>query len=111
MYVASPLGCLGGFNIPYYTKEKILTKEHIFSQFIGDTELKMYIPDNMKLSAITRELLLAILFYIKREKYLSLYSLYKKTKLQRATTGNKIFDIKIDPSHIDKLNNYVSVEM
>ena len=106
-----PLGCLGGFNIPYYTKEKILTKQHIYSQFIGDTDLKMYVPDDLKLSAITRELLLAILFYIKREKYLALYALYKKTKLQRATTGSKIFDIKIDPSYIDKLNNYTSVEV
>lgn len=105
-----PLGCLGGFNIPYYTK-KILTKQHIYSQFIGDTDLKMYVSDDLKLSAITRELLLAILFYIKREKYLALYVLYKKAKLQRATTGSKIFDIKIDPSYIDKLNNYTSVEV
>ena len=40
-----------------------------------------------------------------------IYALYKNTKLQRTTTGNKIFDIKIDPLYIDKLNNCTSIEV
>ena len=63
--------------VPYYTMEKLLTKEHIFSKFINDEELLQYIPSNEKLSSLTRKLLLSILAYIKKEKYLELYGIQK----------------------------------
>ena len=72
---------MGGFNIPYFSKERILTKQYIFQQFVGDNELQKYLPNNLKLTSITRELLLSILFYVKRDKYLNLYGIYKTKKV------------------------------
>ena len=100
---------MGGFNLPYYTKDKILTKEHIFSQFINDEELLKYIPTGVKPSSLTRELLLSILAYIRKEKYLSLYGIYKATKLQKSTTGSKNYDLKIQNNFVDKFREYISV--
>ena len=100
---------MGGFNLPYYTKDKILTKEHIFAQFVGDEELLKYIPTGVKPSNLTRELLLSILAYIKKEKYLSLYGIYKAAKLQKCTTGNKNYDLKIQNNFADKFKEYISV--
>lgn len=77
-------------------KENILTKKHIFTQFLGDEELLKYIPTGVKLSPLTRELLLSILAYIKKDKYLALYGIYKSTTLQRSTTGNESYDLKIN---------------
>lgn len=100
---------MGGFNLPYYTKDNILTKKHIFEQFQNDDELLKYIPTGVKSSGLTRELLLSILAYIKKEKYLALYGIYKATKLQRSTVGTKNYDIKIQPNFIEKINEYISV--
>jgi hypothetical protein len=49
------------------------------------------------------------LAYIKKEKYLLLYGIYKTTKLQRSTTGSKNYDIKIESDFVDKIKEYVSV--
>ena len=81
-------GFFQGFNLPYYTKEKLLTKEHIFSQLKDDEELQKYMPTGVKLSFMARKILLSILAYIKKEKYLALYGIYKATNLQRFITGN-----------------------
>lgn len=103
------LGCFGGFNLPYYTKENILTKNHIFSQFLDDEELLKYIPTGAKLSSLTRELLLSILAYIRKDKYLALYGIYKSTKLQRSTTGNKSYDLTVQQNFVEKIKEYISV--
>ena len=86
-----------------------MTKDHIFSHFLGDDELGKYIPTNVKPSSLSRELLLSILAYIRKDKYLSLYGIYKVTKLQRSTTGYKNYDIKIDNNFVEKIQQFVSV--
>ena len=103
------MGCIGGLNLPYYTKEKILTKDHIFSQFVDDEELGKYIPTGVKSSSLSRELLLSILAYIRKDKYLSLYGLYKASKLQRSTVGYKNYDIKIGNDFAEKIREFISV--
>ena len=95
--------------MPYYTKDKILTKEHIFSQFANDEELLKYIPTGVKPSSLTRELLLSILAYIKNDKFLNLYGIYKAAKLQKSTTGNKNYDLKIQNNFVEKFKEYISV--
>ena len=47
------------------------------------------------MKSITRELLLSILFYGNRAKYLSLYEEYKELQIQRTMTGNKKFIDKV----------------
>jgi hypothetical protein len=67
-----------------------------------------YIPTGAKVSSLTRELLLSILAYIKKDKYLELYGIYKATKLQRATMGTRNFDIKVQTNFIEKIKEFVS---
>ncbi len=100
------IGCLGGYNIPYFSKNKVLTKQYIFDLFIDDIELKKYIPDELKLHSITRELLLSILACVRKDKYLHLYSIYKQIKVERTTGNNKLFSLNIDENYLKKLSEY-----
>ena len=59
-----PLGCAGGFNIPYYSKNKQLTKDDIFKEFVGDDNLLSYIPDEPDIKSISREFLLSVLMQV-----------------------------------------------
>ena len=91
------------------TRKNLLTKAHIFSQFTNDDELKKFIPTDVKIASLTRELMLSILAYIRKDKYLSLYAIYKTTKLQRSTIGSKHYDIEIQSNFVDKIKEYISV--
>ena len=106
-----PLGCVGGFNIPYYSKNKQLTKEDIFKKFVGDENLLAFIPDDPDIKSISREFLLSVLFYASRDKYLSLYEQYKDLELQRSTTGNRKFIAKISEEMLLNLKNYNPVNI
>lgn len=106
-----PLGCFGGFNIPYFSKSKKLTKEDIYKKFIGDENLLSYLPDNPDVKSISRELLLSILFFANRDKYLSLYEEYKDLQIQRTTTGNKKYIAKITEEMLAHLRNFKPVNM
>lgn len=106
-----PLGCFGGFNIPYFSKSKKLTKEDIYKKFIGDENLLLYLPDNPDVKSISRELLLSILFFANREKYLSLYEEYKDLQIQRTTTGNKKYIANITEEMLAHLRNFKPVNM
>ena len=65
-----------GYEIPYFSKSKLLTKNHIIEQFNGDAELCKYLPDKVNKSTITREFLLSLLFNVRKDKYLHLYTMY-----------------------------------
>ena len=62
-----PLGSIGGYSLPYYTKENILTKAMIFKNFENDATLLQYLPSNPNLKTIPREFLLYILANVRRE--------------------------------------------
>ena len=106
-----PLGCFGGFSLPFYTKNKKLTKEYIFAKIINDENLLAYLPDNIQLTSITREFLLSILFYGARNKYLELYEEYKNIQIQKSTTGNKRFKAVVTNEIIDSLKNYNPIDL
>jgi len=106
-----PLGCFGGFNIPYFSKSKKLTKDDIFKKFIGDESLLIYLPDNPDMKSITRELLLSILFYGNRSKYLSLYEEYKELQIQRTTTGNRKYYAKVTEEMLSYLQNFKPINL
>lgn len=53
--------------------------------------------------------MLSILAYIPKDKYLSLYEIYKTTKLQRFIIRSKHYDIEIQSNFEDKLKEYISV--
>jgi len=106
-----PIGCLGGFNFPYFSKDKKLTKSHIFSEFIGDSNLMAYLPDEPDIRYLPREFLLSVLFFGARDKYLKLYEIYKDIQLQKSTTGNKKFFAKITPEMQGQLKNFKPVNL
>lgn len=105
-----PLGCFGGFNMPYYSKSKKLTKEDIFRKFEGDDNLLAYLPDEPDIKSISRELLLSILFYGDREKYLKLYEEYKDLEMQKSTTGNKKYIAQVSEEMLMHLRNFQPVD-
>ena len=106
-----PIGCMGGFNFPYYSKEKKLTKEDIYKNFVGDQALLAYLPDNPDIRCITREYLLSVLFFSNREKYLELYGKYKDIQIQKTTTGNKKFYAKITNEMLDRLRQFQPINL
>ena len=90
------LGQVGGYNLPYFSKLNLLTKENIIDQFTGDNELIKYVPDNCNRSTVTRSFLLSVLFNVNRNKYLALYDKYKRAKIEKSTAKGKIFEIDIN---------------
>ena len=82
---------MGGYHLPYYTKENLFTKDMLFKIFLNDADLLRYIPNNPNLRAIPRDFLLSVLANIRREKYAQLYSKYKEMKTERSTGSNKIY--------------------
>ena len=105
------LGSIGGYYLPYYTKENFLTKTMIFKEFEGDQILLQYLPGNPNINTISREFLLCILANIRREKYANMYSKYKEIKAQRSTVGNKIFKAQITNESINGLHNFTPVNL
>ena len=69
-----------GYDLPYFSKEKFLTKNHLIQQFTGDNELAKYLPDEINPSTVIRSFLFAFLFNVRRQKYLNLYMAYKDNK-------------------------------
>ena len=55
-----PLGTIGGYKFGHFTKSNSITKNHILQYFIGDNELMKYLPNDIKLTSINRELLLSV---------------------------------------------------
>ena len=106
-----PIGCFGGFNFPYFSKGKALTKDCIFKEFVNDENLLAYLPDNPDIRCISREFLLSILFYGAREKYLKLYEIYKDMQIQKSTTGNKKYIAQISEEMLEHLKNFQPVNL
>ena len=104
------LGQIGGYDLPYFSKDKLLTKKHIISLFDNDAELAKYLkylPNKINPSTVTRSFLLALLFNVKKDKYLSLYGLYKKKQKESSTTGGKSYNVSIAQSFLPYIENYV----
>lgn len=106
-----PLGSIGGYLLPYYTKENVLTKRMIFQNFIGDPELMMYLPNEPKIQTIPREFLLSVLANVKRDKYAQMYAKYKEIKIQRSTVGKKIYQAQITNEFKTGLQNFLPINL
>ena len=102
------LGEVGGYDLPYFSKDKFLTKSHIISQFNNDSELAKYLPDRTNPSTVTRSFLLALLFNVRPQKYSALYNAYKDKKKQASTTNGKIYQISVTQSFLTNIKNYTS---
>ena len=94
--------------MPYFSKNKLLTKDHIINQFTGDEQLLEYLPDKLNRSTVTRDFLLALLFNVKKEKYLHLYNLYKNQKINQIFFHWKIYEVNIKKNFTNNLVNFVT---
>ena len=83
----------------------------IFESFVGDEELMLYLTNNCKLQTIPREFLLSILANVRREKFANLYAAYKQIKIQRSTTGKKIYQANITNAFYHGLQNFTSINL
>ena len=92
--------------MPYFSKEKFLTKSHFVQQFTGDNELAKYLPDETNPSTITRSFLFALLFNVRRQKYLNLYTAYKEKKKEYSTTHGKLYKIEINNEFVSHIKNF-----
>ena len=83
------MGAIGGYDLPYFTNDKFMTKTHIISWFNNDLELAKYLQDKISPNTVTRSFLLALLFNIRKEKYLNLYGFYEQKRKEASTIGDK----------------------
>ena len=111
MQKITPIRVLWGLNFLYYSKNKKLVKEHIFKEFENDENLLCYLPDSPDIKSLSRELLLSILFYANREKYLNLYEQYKNLQIQGYRTGNKKFVAQITTELLNHLKNFQPINL
>ena len=102
------LGQIGGYSLPYFSKTKNLTKDHIIQQFVNDKELLEYLPDSLDKSTITRDFLLALLFNVKRDKYAKLYNIYKNQAANNAIGNGKIYQVEVKNIFAENINNFQS---
>lgn len=100
------LGQIGGYDIPYFSKGNLLTKNHIIEQFNNDYELSQYLPDSVNRSTITRSFLLSLLYNIRKDKYLYLYNIYKKQKANKSYFNGKVYEINITPDYAKNIQQY-----
>lgn len=107
-YQLLKLGEIGGYDLPYFSKDKFLTKNYIISQFTNDIELVKYLPDQVSPSTVTRSFLLALLFNVRKQKYFNIYTAYKDKKKQSSTTGGKLYTVPIAQSFLPHIKNYIS---
>jgi len=69
------------------------------------------LPDNVRLTSLTREFLLSVLFYGNRDKYLDLYEEYKDIEIQKSTTGNKKYVAIVTDEMKDLLAQYNPIDL
>ena len=73
---------------------------------MGDNELANYLPDEINPSTVTRSFLFALLFNVRREKYLNLYTAYKEKKKEYTTTMGKLYQVEVNNSYISYIKNF-----
>ena len=100
---------IGGYVIPYFSKNNLLTKDHIIKIFSGDLELCKYLPDKVNKFTITRCFLLSLLFNVHKEKYLSLYNLYKKEKASQSFFCGKVYEIDVTDDFEKNINEFTTI--
>lgn len=67
-----------------------------------------YLPDKLNKSTVTREFLLALLFNVKKEKYLYLYNLYKTQKMNSTYFHGKIYEVNIKKDYANNLGKFIT---
>ena len=65
-----------------------------------------YLPDKVNKSTITREFLLSLLFNVRKDKYLHLYTMYKNQKANQNYFGGKIYEVGVTNEFANNINEY-----
>ena len=110
-----PLGHHSDYNIKYFRKDKILTKEFLINLIQNDARYKPYFPDNAKLSNITRDFLLSVRTYlifqviafVTPAVYNNLYELYKNKEKEKETVRWNNYAVEIQPNLKEKIEQFI----
>ena len=54
------IGEIGGVEFPWFTKTNHFTKNHLLSIFINEPTLRAYLPDDIKLTCLSRDFLITV---------------------------------------------------
>ena len=104
------LGSIGGFELPYFTKNKALRKIDIIEKFKDDQNLMSYIPDDIKINSLNRNFLLSVLMTGNQAKYFALYQQYKDIMAEREDKRLQKYAIPISDTLKKKLMEYNPIE-
>ena len=66
-----PLGALGGYKFNYFTRSNSATKNHILQLFKDEPALMKYVPDDIKITSLNRELLLSVRYIYNFRYYIT----------------------------------------
>ena len=59
------MGRTGGYSFRYYIKEKKFTKEDILNRLLAINGSRKYLPDDIKLTSLSRDFLITVSSYLK----------------------------------------------
>lgn len=59
-----PLGRVGGYNFRYFAKDHLFTKSDLINRIRNIPEAQKYLPDNVQVNSLTRELLINVSRYV-----------------------------------------------
>ena len=102
----------------YFRSEGILTKKYLISLIRGKPKYLEYLPDNVELEGLTKDLLfsVSILFifqliaHIEPELYANLYDLYKKKTAENVMRKWEDYALEVPADVINEIKNYQPVK-
>ena len=113
-----PLGHHSDYNIKYFRKGNVLTKEFLINIINEDPAYKQYLPDNISIKSLSRDYILSvstiflfqIIAYYSPNTYSKLYELYKVKALEKETKKWSNYKIDIVEKFKTNIENFVPCE-
>lgn len=102
-----PLGSSAGYAFNYFTGAHAFTKAHLWAYFTSDHNLMSYVPDNARLSYLSRDYLFAVLANVKKEIYVDLYNRYKEMLAKNVNTKWATYGVQIPPSMAEQIKSFI----
>lgn len=103
-----PLGMVLGFNFNYYSKSGKFTKKHLYSFFENDQNLLSYLPDDITINSISRQYLISVLAFAKKEVWVELYGQYKQHLANENMSKWENYGVTLTTDMVEKVQNFVS---
>ena len=104
--------------MPYFRSEGILTKKFLISIIKGKPKYIDYLPDNVKLECLKKDLLfsvsnflnLQLIAFIEPGVYANLYKLYKKKTVENVLNKWENYTLEVNTDVIEEIKKYEPVK-